>query len=100
MKKKIYRILSVLMCIQILFGFLPVSDLHLHGDDHDHDRGGLLVTTARAWDEDLENDDILTEKLRESPVYHPFVAQAQEAADDAESEEDLKMPEPRSGDGE
>ena len=55
---------------------------------------------ARAWEEDLENDDILTEKLRESPVYHPFVAQAQEAADDAESEEDLKMPEPRTGDGE
>lgn len=55
---------------------------------------------ARAWDEDLENDDILTEKLKESPVYHPFVAQAQEAADDSESEEDLKMPEPRTGDGE
>lgn len=52
------------------------------------------------WEDDLENDDILTEKLKESPVYHPFVAQAQEAADDLESEEDLKMPEPRTGDGE
>ena len=52
MKRKIYRILSVLMCIQMLFGLLPVSDLHLHDDDHDHGQGGLLVTTARAWEEE------------------------------------------------
>lgn len=52
------------------------------------------------WEEDLENDDVLTQKLKESPVYHPFVAQAQEAADDSEPEEELKMPEPGTGNGE
>lgn len=54
--------------------------------------GKAEVKNAQAWEEDPENDDVLTEKLKESPVYHPFVAQAQEAEEDAE--EDLKMPKP------
>lgn len=62
--------------------------------------GKAEVRNIRAWEADEENDDVLTEKLKESPVYHPFVAQAQEAEEDSETEEDLKMPKPYAGGGE
>ena len=58
-----------------------------------------LAAESQAWEQDEENDDVLTENLKESPVYHPFVAQAQEAEEDSETEE-LKMPRPHTGGGE
>lgn len=56
------------------------------------------MKNTQAWEQDEENDDVLTENLKESPVYHPFVAQAQEAEEDSETEE-LKMPRPHTGGG-
>ena len=61
--------------------------------------GKAKVKNTQAWEQDEENDDVLTENLKESPVYHPFVAQAQEAEEDSETEE-LKMPRPHTGGGE
>ena len=58
MKRKIYRIFSVLLCLQLMFGLLP-GGLHIDHDDHDgHDHDdygfGLLVTPVSAWDEESE----------------------------------------------
>ena len=41
MKKRIYRILSIVLCLQLVFGLIPI------GFDHDHE--GLMLT-AHAWD--------------------------------------------------
>ena len=41
MKKRIYRILSIVLCLQLIFGLIPI------GFDHDHE--GLMLT-AHAWD--------------------------------------------------
>ena len=41
MKKRIYRILSIVLCLQLVFGLIPI------GFDHDHE--GLMLT-AYAWD--------------------------------------------------
>ena len=41
MKKRIYRILSIVLCLQLVFGLIPI------GFDHDHE--GLMLT-AQAWD--------------------------------------------------
>ena len=41
MKKRIYRILSIVLCLQLVFGLIPIR--------FDHDHEGLMLT-AHAWD--------------------------------------------------
>ena len=53
MRRKIYRIFSVLLCLQLLFGLVPV-ELNPEHDDHDHDHGFGLVTPVSAWDVESE----------------------------------------------
>lgn len=48
MKKRIQKVLAIFLCLQLLCGVFPIP-----GHDHDdHADAGLLVTTARAWEEE------------------------------------------------
>lgn len=49
MKKHIGRFLSVLLCLQLLFGMIPLPGLDEHDHDHEHGLGGIVLP-VNAWD--------------------------------------------------
>ena len=49
MKKHICRFLSVLLCLQLLFGMIPLPGLDEHDHDHEHVLGGIVLP-VNAWD--------------------------------------------------
>ena len=49
MKKHIGRFLSVLLCLQLLFGMIPLPGLDEHDHDHEHVLGGIVLP-VNAWD--------------------------------------------------
>ena len=49
MKKHIGRFLSVLLCLQLLFGMIPLPGLEEHDHDHEHGLGGIVLP-VNAWD--------------------------------------------------